>query len=413
MVFYVAISSIMIFQARRLLTDFIEPNELVFAKLQSAVSDEYIAAETSQLALSRLAVAAIEELENSRQAGAVIAEYSSDILCSLDANLRIMELNASAEKIWQHPNIALIGSNIIDLAFAQDQNKLRQYFDSAKTLEQAGEIECQMRTLNGQSIDVSWTAEWSNSINIFYCIGKDITESKQIQRLRAEITAMVGHDLRAPVSGLSFFIEGLLSGEFGKINEQGAARVLRCRDSVEQMLRLINQLLDAEKIESGELKAELKILPVSEIVETAQSLLAAFAEKKNLKIEAEESTLLVNADFDRSVQILANLLSNAIKFSPDGSTIRIMQSCQDHLVTVSVEDQGPGIAAEHWQEIFQRFKSLGESSEGSSGLGLYLAKNLAELQGGSMGLSSVPGKGSRFWFSMKAASEADLPGYLE
>ena len=350
--FYLSSTAILLVHARKLVLEQIEPKEEAISILLTALPDR--AAESTATSewndklLSHLATAAVNEIENLRQATEVIADHSSDILCSVNEALRICELNASAERIWHFQNISLIGTSIINLAIPTDRTALQEYFESSKEGVRDQAHVWQVKTASGAILDLSWSIEWSNSLRTFYCVGTDISALKQVERLRAEITAMVGHDLRAPVSAMSFFIEGLLANELGTLNEKGTAQLLRCKENVQQMLRLISQLLDAEKIEAGEIEVDVKIVPVSAIVESSVNLVAQLAEKKNQKIVSEESSNLVFADFDRSVQILTNLLSNAIKFSPEASTITVKETVSKELVSIEVIDQGPGIAVEHF-----------------------------------------------------------------
>ena len=370
--------------------------------------------------ITSIANACANEIENLRYASQLIADYSSDLLFSITEDLKIIELNASAQRALSAQKVTLIGTSFLSIVSAADQHNTKTYFEKVSKESSHGEspasLECQLQLGEGKLIDVRWTIEWSRSMKAFYCIGEDITVEKEIQRLRAEITAMVSHDLRAPVSSLSFFIDNLLTGDYGVLNEKGRVQVARSRSNVGQLLRLTDQLLDAEKLESGEMRLDVKIVPVSGILESAVQLLQDLAEQKNLKIKFPESETLVHADFDRSVQILSNLLSNAIKFSPNDNHIEISENLHAGQVIIAVRDHGPGIAVERRDELFKRFKSWdgGDKIVQSSGLGLYLAKKLAELQGGNLSFDTPSeSTGSVFLFTMKQASEDELPGYLD
>lgn len=364
---------------------------------------------------NELATEIAEYIENLAQGQRAIVNYSSDLICSLNEQGKILNSNASAENIWLHRNTSLIGAVLADLAEAGDKPRLMSYLE--RLVESTGEaemFECRMLDVNGRLIDFRWNIEWSPSTRRFYCIGSDITLEKEIERLRAEITSMVSHDLRAPVSSLAYFVDGLLSGDFGNLNETGRTQVVQLRSNLDQILRLIDQLLNAEQLEAGSLKVQVKIVPANAIVEAATSMLGPASKAKNIELLFTETDELVFADFDRCVQVMNNLISNAIKFSPDSSSIKIACTQNDGFLKFEVSDQGPGIAPEFWSTIFERFKSLeNTSSKKGAGLGLYMSKKLIELQQGQIGIYSVPSKGSTFWFTLKLASEDDLPGYLE
>lgn len=394
------------------------PVESACATLIAAMPAER-ASELKGTALTAIAEQCSTELENLRYASQLIADYSSDLLFSLNEHLSIVELNASAQRALHSSKINLIGASFMDLVLPADRNALKVYFE--KLIHQAQDdslvpAEFRLQVNAEQLIDIRLTVEFSKSMRTLYCIGQDVTAEKEIQRLRSEITSMVSHDLRAPVSSLSFFIENLLSGDYGLLNDKGRLQVSRSRENVAQLLRLINQLLDAEKLDAGEIKLDIKIVPVSEIVDTATKLLLGLAEQKHVQLVIPECETLVHADFDRSVQILSNLLSNAIKFSPENARIEITELRESSTTKILVRDYGPGIPFDHQGELFQRFKSwtIDSASAPSSGLGLYLARKLSELQSGSLDFETpTDSKGSIFLFSMNVASESDLPGYID
>lgn len=367
-----------------------------------------------RIPLEAIATALAKEFEELKQAQRAIVDYSPEIVASLNQKYEILELNANAERIWQHPNFSLLGASILQIAYEGDRQLLEQYLQECKTGKEQKPLECRFLTPNKRLIDLSLNAEWSSSGQGYYCVANDISAQKEIERLKAEISQMVSHDLRAPVSSLSFFLEGLLGGDFGTLTESGKSQVLKLKDSLEQVLRLINQLLDAEKLEAGGINVDLKVVPVSSILETSINILTPLAQKKRLTIDCAETEALAFADFDRTVQVFSNLLSNAIKWSPEPGAIKVTVTGDKETVKVEVSDQGPGIPVNQWTVIFERFKTLDSSNAASgAGLGLYISKKIIELQSGQMGVYSVPGKGASFWFSLKRAGEEDLPGYLD
>lgn len=408
----------LVLHAWRLFHGGVLPAETAMATLISSLPADKQSAEMKGGSLGAIAEACSNEIENLRYASQLIADYSADILFSLTEELSIVEVNASAQRALNLAAINLIGAPFLQFVLSRDRALATVYFDKQKEAfeEISSPLECRMNAGPDKVIDVRFTVEWSRSKKTFYCVGVDITAEKEIQRLRAEITAMVSHDLRSPVSALSFFIEDLLSGDYGSLNVKGRLQVSRSRENVARLLRLINQLLDAEKVESGEIRPDIKIVPVSEIVLSTTQLLQSLAAAKHLSIAFAESATLVHADFDRSVQILSNLLSNAIKFSPENTAIEIREVVGKDFVRIEVCDQGPGVPPAHRDELFQRFKSwaIAGTNIPSSGLGLYLAKKLAELQAGELGFEPAEDRsGSTFYFTMRIANEDELPGYLD
>ncbi len=413
---YITSASLLVLHSRQLRTFFTAPlNKSKSVLLASIADGDEVTEQKFKLSIDKISELASNEIKNLRQGQKTIVDYAAELLCTIDSNYRINELNANAENIWQYANISILGSSIFDICTEADRAKLEMHFAECQKLETEKTIEIRIRSGKNRLIDLAWTTQWSPSLRSYYCAGKDISAQKEIERLRSEIMAMVSHDLRAPVSALSFFLESLLSGKLGSLTDSGQSQALKIRENVDQILRLINQLLDSEKLETGGLSIEVKIVPANSIIETSMNILAPLALNKEIRLVANESDELVFADFDRSVQILNNILSNAIKWSPRGAEINIACNRDNEKIKFEIQDRGPGISAENWQLIFERFKTTvrGDTTTSGAGLGLYIAKRLVELHEGQIGLHSVLGKGSTFWFSLKRADESDLPGYLE
>ena len=411
--------SISVILGSKLISAFVEPMELAASKMLAVVggAQRDDNKTESKADLSELTDKLITELETSRQRERLIADYASDILCCLDEQRRLLDLNIQSESVLGYPIISLLATPLDLLIHTVDKDAYLAYFAACKVQTQSKPLECRVVSREGKLIDLEWQIEWSPSLSQYYCLAKNISDRKENQRLKAEITAMVGHDLRAPVSSLSFLLDNLQAGTFGQLPKEAGERVEKASDNVGTMLKLINQLLDAEKLEGGQMEVDLKIIPLSELYENCQELLGDLAEKRRLRLKfPEDSSTIVMADFDRSVQILCNLLSNAIKWSPEGADIVVSETCDGKLVQIHVKDRGPGIAADRQQGIFERFKSMdlrADKSLASSGLGLYIAKKLIELQGGAISLKSKVGEGSTFSISFKQANQNDLPGYID
>ncbi len=401
-----------IFAGKRLLKNFVEPLEESASRMNAVLDTD-----SKSSSLKDLCNALITRLETATQRERLIADYSSDLLFCLDGERKILDLNAQAESVLEYPPITLLATPIDVVVFKEDINDQLLYFEACKIQEQQKFLETRVMSRTGKVLDLEWQVEWSQKLSQYYCLARNITERKEAQRLKAEITAMVGHDLRAPASSLSFLLQNLKAGTFGNLPAEAVEKVNRASDNVETMLKLINQLLDAEKLDGGQMEVELKIIPLSELYETCTDLLSDLASRKSITITfPEESSSMVMADFDRCVQILCNLLSNAIKWSPENSRVEISEAQEGKSICIKVKDCGPGIEKERQESIFHRFKSVdtrADKSLASTGLGLYIAKKLIELQNGNISVESEPGHGSTFTICLKRVREVDLPGYLD
>jgi len=237
----------------------------------------------------------------------------------------------------------------------------------------------------------------------FHSMSAALTKAEQT---KAEFISMISHDLRSPLTSLQFTFALAEKGAFGEINEKGKERFAKAEFTVERLVKLINELLDIEKMEAG----MLSMVPAPEsldvIVKRAIDSLAGLADKKSIVLDAPPSALSVNVEADRIVQVLVNLLSNAIKFSPEHSKIVVSAMDLPTGVKVTVSDRGRGIPKDKLKEVFERFSQVQHedaTTHGGTGLGLAICKAIIEGHGGIIGVDSEEGSASRFWFILPKA----------
>jgi PAS domain S-box-containing protein len=237
----------------------------------------------------------------------------------------------------------------------------------------------------------------------------DVTKKHEIERMKQEFMAMVSHDLRTPLTSLLMTHELLETGQYGALNEAGVRGLKRAQDSIKRLMNLVNDLLDLEKIESGQLELYLELVSVLSLVEDSADAVAALLSKQRLILDiAVDGTLQAYTDRERVIQTLVNLLSNAIKFSEPGRKLIVSAELQGEDVFLRVVDEGRGIPADRLASVFERFKQVKreDGSRGTgSGLGLAICKSIVELNRGAIGVDSVEGQGSTFWFSLPASVE--------
>ncbi len=225
---------------------------------------------------------------------------------------------------------------------------------------------------------------------------------------KREFVQMISYDLRTPLTAILGTFELLSSGAYGKLTPRGLTRVSDAERESERLIGMINELLDIDKLESGNLQLILDECELQPILRRAIEAVTVIAENRKVKLESTQENPLVNVDEDRIVQILINLIGNAVKYSPEGGVIKINAEPERDFVRIDIIDQGPGIPKKDKKLIFERFKQIEEDEykrSGSSGLGLAICKSLVESHGGVIGVDSEVGKGSRFWFTIKKAKE--------
>ena len=232
-------------------------------------------------------------------------------------------------------------------------------------------------------------------------------EVERATKLKSKFLANMSHELRTPLNAIVGFSDLLAEGTPGQLNDKQKRFVNHIKQGSAHLLQLINDILDLSKIEAGQLELRSEEFLVNDALPEVLSTIRPLAMAKNLEVEQSvESVSLVRADRVRFKQILYNLLSNAVKFTPKGGRIAI--ECVDYFdfVRVSVTDSGIGIRPEDQKVIFDEFRQVEGSTDGSqegTGLGLAITKRLVEQQGGQISLESELGKGSRFTFTLPGA----------
>ena len=233
------------------------------------------------------------------------------------------------------------------------------------------------------------------------------TELERASEMKSQFLANISHELRTPLNSIIGFSEMLLTEDLGPLSETQRDFLATVARNGRHLLELINDLLDLSKIEAGRLTLTVEVLDLSTLLrEAAESVRAQIEQRRHhFDLQPPRAPVAVRADKIRVRQILLNLLSNAIKFTNEGGRITVTARLDDgnRLARVAVTDTGIGIAPEDQKQLFQEFVQLDAAAsrryEGT-GLGLALSRRLVEQHGGSMGVESVEGRGSTFWFTL-------------
>jgi signal transduction histidine kinase len=226
---------------------------------------------------------------------------------------------------------------------------------------------------------------------------------KELEEMKRQFVAMVSHDLRTPLTSLKMFLELLEQGIYGELNAVGSSRTQLAERNVTRLIALINDLLDYEKLQSGQFSLNTSVIALAPVVARSIDAINAFAEQHKVKLLAEPIDCEAVADGDRLIQVLVNLISNAVKFSPENGSVVVSARRIENMVEVRVKDEGRGIPKEFHHTVFERFKQVKKSDateKGGTGLGLPICKALIENHGGKIGVESEEGKGSTFWFTL-------------
>ncbi|MFI5447616.1 PAS domain S-box protein [Polaromonas sp. UC242_47] len=245
----------------------------------------------------------------------------------------------------------------------------------------------------------------------FFALGNDVTELKRMDRMKSEFVSTVSHELRTPLTSIRGSLGLVWGGVTGELPEKAKHLVGIAKNNCERLIRLINDILDSEKIESGKMRFDLQALDLEPLMVQALAANEGFADQHNvsLVLRSTKYPVRVNADSDRLLQVVTNLLSNAIKFSPPGGLVHVVLRRDAGRVRVEISDSGPGIPEEFRKRIFQKFSQADSSDtrqRGGTGLGLNISKAIVERMEGRIGFTTESQVGSTFFFDLPEWREA-------
>jgi PAS domain S-box-containing protein len=357
-----------------------------------------------------------------------IMDNSIDVICTFDAEGRFLWVNRACERLWGYLPEELIGRPFIEMVHPDDRERTRAIDQSILSGVSASDFENRYLRKDGTEVWIVWTANWSEALQINVCVARDMTARKEmeIELLRTgkaaesaslakdQFLANMSHEIRTPMNGVIGMTSLMLDGDLNARQREYAEVI---RSSADDLLIVINDILDFSKIETGKLSFELLDFDLVAAVESTLDQLAERAQTKGIELAsamAADVPTGLRGDPGRLRQILGNLIGNALKFTEKGEVV-LQLSKESETETHArlhfrVEDTGIGISPQAQGKLFQAF-SQGDGSStrkyGGTGLGLAIAKQLAEHMHGDIGVTSEPGRGSTFWFTVEMEKQLD------
>jgi PAS domain S-box-containing protein len=239
---------------------------------------------------------------------------------------------------------------------------------------------------------------------------RDVTERREVERMKDEFVSVVSHELRTPLTSIRGSLGLLAAGKLGEMPVKGRRMLEIAVQNTDRLVRLINDILDIERIESGRVTMEVRRVRAAELAHQAVEVMSSMAEKAGVQLYAWADDLPLTVDPDRILQVLTNLLSNAVKFSPPGGEVTVTAEPVGGDVLFRVQDQGRGIPEDRLESIFERFQQVDSSDardKGGTGLGLAICRSIVQQHGGRIWVESQPGEGSTFFFTLPAPEAGD------
>ena len=236
---------------------------------------------------------------------------------------------------------------------------------------------------------------------------QDNLKLRELERLKADFVSTVSHELRTPLTSMRGALGLMLGGKAGEVPARGRELLQIAMGNTERLIRLINDILDVEKMDAGQVTVRRELLKLTPMLESTLAGLESLARDARVRLRLESVVdVEVVGDSDRLIQVFTNLVSNAVKFSPPSTDVELTLTTVGDRVTIGVRDHGPGIPAEFAGRIFGRFQQAsgeGTHRSGGTGLGLNIAKTIVEMHGGEIGFAPASGGGTVFHVTLPVA----------
>lgn len=255
----------------------------------------------------------------------------------------------------------------------------------------------------------------AGGISHFIAVKQDITERKRVEKIKNEFISIVSHELRTPLTSIRGSLGLMAGGVAGDLSPQAKRLTDIAMRNSERLIRLVNDILDVEKINAGKMIFAMQPQDAVTLVEHVLEVNRAYGEQYDVEFVLEnrlDSEARIYVDSDRFEQVMTNLLSNAAKFSPPGSTVVISMDRHDGSIRIAVTDRGPGIPEEFRDKIFDAFVQADSSdsrTKGGTGLGLTITRTIVERLGGEIGFITASGEGTTFYVNLPEWRETPAP----
>ena len=303
----------------------------------------------------------------------------------------------------------LLNSHYSELIHPDDLEETSRLIGRLQKGERITDFQNRLRCKDGSYRWLSWRIVPDTETGLFYAVARDITKWKEAERLKDEFVSVVSHELRTPLTSVRGALDLALSDQLGPMPPKAERMLELARDNTRRLSRLVDDILDIQKIEEGRVEFDIRPVDPVEVARDVVSTHSSYADRHEVALEVECLPVdrAVEADADRLHQTLTNLVSNAIKFSPPGEsvTLRVNQPDEAH-VAFEVEDHGPGIAEEFRDRVFDKFTQSDSSDtrkSGGTGLGLSIARSLPKAMGGTIDFRTQTDLGTTFRVVLPAA----------
>jgi PAS domain S-box-containing protein len=347
--------------------------------------------------------------------GLAVESCPSGMIMS-DPDGTIIMTNSATERLFGYDHGELLGQSIEILVperLRERHRLFRHAFGAGPAASRRSrQMQGRRKDASEVAVEIALNTIQVDGRQVVLSVISDDSERQQIEEMKDEFIATVSHELRTPLTSIIGSLGLLLGGAAGPQTPAVTKLVSLAHANSQRLVRLINDMLDIEKIESGQVAFDFQVIDLRALVEHAIEANQDFAKQYHVQIrlDPDSTDATVRVDSDRIIQVLTNLLSNACKFSPTGSDVVIKIEPRDPAVRISVRDHGPGIPDDFKSRIFGKFAQADGCTtrqKSGSGLGLNIAKQIVARQGGQIGFDAAPGGGTVFHVDLPVVVAAD------
>jgi len=360
-----------------------------------------------------------QDLRTSEETFRSAIENASIGMALVEPNGRWLKVNSALCELLGYDKFEMLSNDFQSITHPDDLRQDMEYVrkvlaDEIKSYQMEKRYYHKSGRIVWTLLSVSLVRLENGKPNYFISQIQDITERKEMERIKSEFISIVSHELRTPLTSIRGSL-GLMVGTMLKELPEKAATLLNIAyQNSERLILLINDILDIDKIASGQMRFDIKEEALAPIIEQAVVTNQPYADKFNVLIKKDpiDPELKINIDSARLLQVLANLLSNAAKFSNPDDTVDVSVEHTGKNIRVQIRDHGAGISEEFRARIFGKFSQADSSvtrTKGGTGLGLHISKQMIEQMHGEIGFDTEVGKGTTFWIEFAIAENLALP----
>lgn len=346
----------------------------------------------------------INQISSSEIKISTILNEMNDPVITTDSKGEIDSCNNAIEKIFNYNRDEVLGLNINKLIPSIDFS-LNELIKDTKMIDNKYQLNGVKKDGSIFPIELSYKEIEIDGDKVVNFVIHDITQHKELERIKNEFISTVSHELRTPLTSIRGALGLVLSEALGALPEKSKDLLNIANNNSIRLINLINDILDLEKIKAGKMEFIFQEYEVMPLIKECIQLNDAYAKQYNVKYEITEplENAFINVDKNKFIQVLTNLLSNAAKFSFQDEVVKISVTRNKRMISVSVINKGIGIPEEYYSKIFESFSQVDSSDsrkKGGTGLGLSITKSIIQKMGGNVGFTSKLNDTTSFYFEL-------------